>query len=71
VSGYGSGMHVKDVGYAGLVGTQGKLGERAAEWVGRRTRLDPELLVTIVGAVLFLSRTRRMLQMLSRLRARA
>ncbi|MDQ3996908.1 MAG: hypothetical protein M3303_07795 [Gemmatimonadota bacterium] len=61
-------MRVKDVGQAGLLGLRGRMGARVADEVGRRTRLDRETVATAIGLYLFLSRTRRMLQMLSRLR---
>jgi hypothetical protein len=47
---------------------RGRLAQRAAYAVGRRTRLDPERIALLLGSYLFLSRTRRMLQMLRRLR---
>jgi hypothetical protein len=56
------------VGEAGLVGVRGRLGRRLADEVGRRTQFDAELIATAIGAYLFFSRSRRMLQMLGRLR---
>jgi hypothetical protein len=56
------------VGQAGLVGLRGWVAQRAAYALGRRTRLDPERIALLLGSYLFLSRTRRMLQMLRRLR---
>jgi hypothetical protein len=58
----------KRIGHAGLVGWRAKAGKSAAEWVGRNTPLDARTLTTLVGLYLFASRTRRMAQMLSRLR---
>jgi hypothetical protein len=63
-------MDAKKVGRAGLVGVRGRLARRVADALGRRTRLDPERIALLLGAYLFLSRTRRMLQMLRRLRGR-
>jgi hypothetical protein len=59
---------VNRFGHAGLIGWRAKAGRTAAEWLGRRTPLDAETLTTLVGLYLFVSRTRRMAQMLSRLR---
>jgi hypothetical protein len=56
------------VGAAGLIGVRGRLAQRAANALGRRTRLDPERIALLLGAYLFFSRARRMLQMLRRLR---
>jgi hypothetical protein len=56
------------VGGAGLVGLRGRLGRRVAEEVGARTRLDADLVATLIGAYLFVSRTRRMVEMVRRLR---
>jgi hypothetical protein len=61
-------VDAKKVGEAGLIGLRGRLARRAADAVGRRTRLDPERVALLLGSYLFLSRTRRMLQMLRRLR---
>jgi hypothetical protein len=61
-------MDAKRVGEAGLVGWRGRAGERAAEWLSARTPLDKRTLASAVGAYLFISRTRRMIQMLRRLR---
>jgi hypothetical protein len=58
----------KRVGQSGLVGLRGRLARRAADALGRRTRLDPERIALLLGAYLFFSRARRMLQMLRRLR---
>ena len=59
------------VGGAGLVGLRGRLGRRIADELGARTRLDADQIATLIGAYLFVSRTRRMLEMLRRLRRRA
>jgi hypothetical protein len=61
-------MDAKQAGQAGLVGWRGRLGRRVADGVGRRTRLDAEKIAALIGAYLFISRTRRMVQMLRRLR---
>jgi hypothetical protein len=58
----------KQLGHAGLVGWRARVGKNAAQWLGKRTPLDTETLTTLVGIYLFASRTRRMAQMLSRLR---
>jgi hypothetical protein len=60
-------VDAKQFGEAGLVGWRGRAGERAAEWLSARTRLDKRTLAAAIGAYLFVSRTRRMLQMLRRL----
>jgi hypothetical protein len=59
------------MGEAGLVGWRGRAGERVAEWVSARTRIDKRTLAAAVGTYLFVSRTRRMIQMLRRLRRAA
>jgi hypothetical protein len=56
------------VGDAGLVGLRGRLGRRLADEVGRRTPLDADTVATAIGAYLFFSRSRRMLEMARRLR---
>ena len=61
-------MDAKRFGEAGLVGWRGRAGERLAEWVAARTRFDERTLASAVGAYLFVSRTRRMIQMVRRLR---
>ena len=61
-------MDVRRFGEAGLVGWRGEAGKRLARWLGARTRLDEDALRALVGAYLFLSRARRMAQMLGRLR---
>jgi hypothetical protein len=55
------------VGEAGLVGLRGRLGRWLADETGKRTQLDADLVAKLIGAYLFVSRTRRMLQMLGRL----
>jgi hypothetical protein len=64
-------VDAKKIGEAGLVGWRGRLGDRAAEWLSARTRFDKRTLAAGIGAYLFVSRTRRMLQMLRRLRRAA
>ncbi len=61
-------MDAKLVGQAGLVGWGGKVGRRIADGVGRKTRLDAEKIAALIGAYLFVSRARRMVQMLRRMR---
>ena len=61
-------MDAKHLGEAGLVGWRGRAGRRAADWIGARTRLDARTIGAAIGAYLFVSRTRRMIQMLQRLR---
>jgi hypothetical protein len=57
---------LRRVGEAGLVGWRGELAEELARWGGRHG-LSEQALRRILGAYLFLSRTRRMIQMLGRL----
>ncbi|MFL5917922.1 MAG: hypothetical protein ACJ74X_04270 [Gaiellaceae bacterium] len=64
-------MDAKQLGEAGLVGWRGRAGERIADWLSARTRFDKRTLASAVGAYLFVSRTRRMIQMLRRLRRAA
>jgi hypothetical protein len=61
-------VDAKEVGKAGLVGWRGRLGRKLADGVGRRTRFDAETIAALIGAYLFISRTRRMVQMLRRAR---
>ena len=61
-------MDAKRFGEAGLVGWRGRAGERLADWLSARTRFDKRTLAAGFGAYLFVSRTRRMIQMLRRLR---
>ena len=61
---------IERVGGAGLVGLRGRLGRRIADELGARTRLDADLIATLIGLYLFVSRTRRMVEMVRRLRAR-
>ena len=68
--GYGSRMDARRVGEAGLIGWRGRMGARAAAWFAQRTPFDEQTLRWLVGAYFFFSRSRRMLQMLARLRAR-
>jgi hypothetical protein len=64
-------MDAKQVGQAGLVGWRGKVGRRIADGVGRKTRLDAEKIAALIGAYLFVSRARRMVQMLRRVKRAA
>ena len=61
-------MAAKRIGEAALVGLRGRLGARAASELSRRTRLDEGTLRTAIGLYLFVSRTRRMVEMLRRIR---
>ena len=54
-------------GEAGLVGLRGRIGRWFADETGKRTPLDADVVAKLIGAYLFVSRTRRMLQMLARL----
>jgi len=64
-------VDAKQVGQAGLVGWRGKVGRRIADGVGRKTRLDAEKVAALIGAYLFVSRARRMVQMLRRVKRAA
>jgi hypothetical protein len=64
-------VDAKRVGQAGLVGWRGKLGRRIADGVGRKTRFDAEKVAALIGAYLFVSRARRMVQMLRRVKRAA
>ena len=64
-------MDAKQLGQAGLVGWRGRLGRKVADGLGRRTRLDAETIAAAIGLYLFVSRTRRMIQMLRRARRAA
>jgi hypothetical protein len=61
-------VDVRRVGEAGLIGWRARVGERLARWLAERTRFAERDLRHVVGGFLFLSRTRRMVQMLRRLR---
>lgn len=61
-------MVAKRIGHAGLVGWRARGRKKGAKWLGQNTPLDTETLTMLVGIYLFASRTRRMAQMLSRLR---
>ena len=61
-------MATRRIGEAALVGLRGRLGARAAAELARRTRFDEGTLRTAIGLYLFVSRTRRMLEMLGRIR---
>jgi hypothetical protein len=64
-------MDARRFGEAGLVGWRARVGERGAKWVAARTRFDERDLAALVGAYLFVSRARRMGQMLRRLQRRS
>ena len=61
-------MDAKRYAQAGLVGTRGKVGERLAENVARRTHLSADTLKTLVGAYLVVSRIRSFVKMAQRAR---
>jgi hypothetical protein len=61
-------VDARRVGEAGLVGWRAEVGERLARWLAQHTRFDERDLRHLVGGYLFLSRARRMAQMLIRLR---
>jgi hypothetical protein len=61
-------MDTKQLGQAGLVGVKGRLGHRVADEVGRRTRLDRELVASVIGALVFLASLRTVVKTLARLR---
>jgi hypothetical protein len=61
-------VDARRVAEAGLVGWRARVGERLARWLAERTRFAEQDLRHVVGAYLFLSRTRRLAQMLRRLR---
>ena len=64
-------MDAKQVGQAGLVGLPGKLGQRIADGVGRKTRFDAEKIAALIGAYLFVSSALRMIRMLGRMKRAA
>ena len=61
-------MALRRLGEAGLVGWRARVGRSLARWLAQRTRFDERDLRHLVGGYLFLSRARRMVQMLNRLR---
>jgi hypothetical protein len=61
-------VDLRRFGEAGLVGWRAKVGKDVAHWLAQRTRFDERDLRQLVGGYLFLSRARRMTQMLMRLR---
>jgi hypothetical protein len=61
-------MDLRRIGEAGMVGWRARAGERLANWLAARTRFDERDLRHLVGGYLFVSRVRRMAQMLIRLR---
>jgi hypothetical protein len=61
-------VDTRRIGRAGLVGLRGRIGRRLAAWAAKRSRFDERDLAAAVGLYLFVSRTRRMVQMLRRLR---
>jgi hypothetical protein len=64
-------VDAKQVGQAGLVGLPGKLGQRIADGVGRKTRFDAEKIAALIGAYLFVSSALRMIRMLGRMKRAA
>jgi hypothetical protein len=67
-SGYASPMDTKRLGQAGLVGVKGRIGERVADEVGSRTRLDRDLVAAVIGALLFVASLVTVVRTLARLR---
>jgi hypothetical protein len=61
-------VDARKLGEAGLVGWRAEAGKRAARWISQRTRFEERDIAQLIGAYLFLSRARRMMQMLRRLR---
>jgi hypothetical protein len=59
---------LRRIAQAGLIGWRARVGEKAAHWLAQRTPLDERDLRHLVGGYLFVSRARRMAQMLMRLR---
>ena len=57
-------MDTVKLGQAGLVGWRRRVGERIAEPVSRRTRLEFEQVLAIVGVVFFALTVRRFFRML-------
>ena len=64
-------MDTKQLGQAGLVGAKGRLGHRVADEVGKRTRLDRDLVAAVIGALVFLASLRTVVKTLTRLRRAA
>jgi hypothetical protein len=64
-------VDTKQLGQAGLVGAKGRLGQRIADEVGRRTRFDRDLVAAVIGALVFLASLRTVVKTLSRLRRAA
>jgi hypothetical protein len=62
-------VEAKRFAQAGLVGIRGKAAERAADWLARRTRLSSDVLKTLLGAYLVLSRINSFRKMARRARA--
>ena len=61
-------VDARRVGRAGLVGWRARIGRRLAKSTAKRTRFSERDLLHAIGLYLFLSRARRMVQMLIRLR---
>jgi hypothetical protein len=61
-------VDAKRVAQSGLIGVRGRAGRRIADEVGRRTRLEPERVATLIGAYLVFSRIRNLLRMVQRYR---
>ena len=62
---------MRKVSEAGLIGLRGEVAEWLALHLGRHGILNERTLRTIFGLYLFVSRTRRVVQMFSRLAGRA
>jgi hypothetical protein len=61
-------VDAKRYAQAGLLGVRGKWGARLAEAVARRTRLSADVLKSLVGAYLMVSRVRSLVKMAQRAR---
>ena len=66
--GYAVVVDTKQLGQAGLVGVKGRLGHRFADEVGRRTRLDRDLVAAVIGALVFVASLRTVVKTIARLR---
>lgn len=62
-------MDARTIARSGLVGMRGHAGERVADWVAQRTRLNADTLKLLVGAYLIASRVNSFRKMTQRARA--
>jgi hypothetical protein len=62
-------VDVRTIARSGLVGMRGHLGERAAQWLAKRTRVSADTLELLVGAYLVASRMNSFRKMAQRARA--